>query len=430
MYSSVSKKYRKGTRFVISFPTLPSLKAVPRVVELYQEPYKHDILVLNYPKFSSVWYKSLKTGTPITFKWTQGTVSKTWTGYVSHVSKMAISQRETPMEITCIGASFVLKEKSQAVFKNKTIPEVAALIAKKHKLNFVGDKHPRRFAHISISGQSYWQWLQENAKKIGFVMYVDGINLVFKSFDKVLDSQSKALPIFSLTDTVLPMNSQFLDRTLDSLKVINGDYVEGLEFTRDAQTASGVDPVTGKVLKAQKNPRTSGKSLRTSPKAVLFNNYNVTKVVNDFIAVETAAAGAAEMARFTVPAKAVGQGDPRVHPYSSIIVNGTGEGSDGHWIVLKARHTLHRVGDYTLEMALATDGTGTVADWAFRPRDMATANVINIDSLLRDTTTTNASNIVAVLPKKEPVLYEGEIGYASTPLHWEHKRYSDVGCCG
>jgi phage protein D len=430
MSNSQPGKYRRGTRFKVSFPTLPSFKAVPRTVDLIQEPYKHDVMVLTYPKFSAAWFKNLKTGTPIVLDWVQGTVSKRWTGYVSHVSKHAISQRETPMEITCIGASFVLKQKSKQVFKNQTIPEVAAYIAKKYKLNFVGDSHPRRFGQIAMAGKSYWQWLQESAKKIGFVVYVDGVNLVFKSFDKVINSQSKSVAHFALTGTALPMNSVYLDRTLDSLKIVNGDFVEGLDVTRAKQTTAGVDPVTGKILNATHDPKTIGANLRVKAKASIFDEYNVTQVVNDFVSVETAAKGAAQRARFTIPAKAVGQGDPRVHPYSPIQISGTGDDTDGLWIVLKAHHMLHRVGDYQIEMALATDGTGPNATYTFRNAALIDSNTVNIDELLLQTNATNVGTIVPILASTGYNLVEGSQSFGDNPAYWGYRRYSDQGCCG
>jgi phage protein D len=427
--SNASLKYRRGTTFDLKFPTLPSFQAKPQRVNLYQESGKHDILIASFVKSSSQWFKHLKTGTPVVFTWTQDRVKKSWTGYVTQVVKTEVSQRDTPLEVTCMGASFVLKQKSREVFKNKTIPEIAKIIANKHKLHFSGVQHSRRYAHISLNGQSYWHWLQEYAKKIGYVAYIENATLVFKPFDAVLNSSYKNPAVFLKTSSALPINNQAMDRTLDSLTVYNGDYNEGLEANRTIKVSGGIDPVTGKILGATANPKNVGTNLRVSTKGTIFTEFDVHQVVNDFTAVTSAATGAAHMARFTLPAKAVGQGDPRVQPYHPVMIFGTGELSDGAWLVLKAHHMFHRVGDYQIEMALATDGLGPTASVGFRDQQADLAGIINIDELLLASETNTVSSIQTVLDIKEANFYEGNQGFVTNKTVWRAKRYSGQGCC-
>lgn len=429
MSNELQLKNRRGTSFALSFPTVPSFKATPQRVHLYQEPGKHDILQVIFPKTSSAWFRVLKTGTPVTFSWTQGRLTRTWSGYVNNVSTQNIGQRETPLEITCLGASFVLKQKSREVFKNKTIPEVAKLIAKKYGLHFDGVQHAKRFAHISLNGQSYWSWLQENAKRIGYVAYVDNAKLIFKPFDKEINSKLKNAALFNFTAGVLPINNMVLDRTLDSLTVYNGDYNEGTEFNRSIKISGGIDPVTGKVLSAAGDPQKTGTKIRQTPKGVLFNEYNITQVVNDFSAVEMAAKGAAEMARFNVPAKATGQGDPKVRPYYPVKISGTGDLTDGTWIALKVHHMFHRVGDYQIEMGLATDGLGPDAPSAFRGSYLSGAGIIDIDELLLASTTDTSGSVQTVLKSPGILFNESNQGFVSNPILWKAKRYTGQGCC-
>ena len=80
MSNSELLKNRRSTSFSLSFPTAPSFKAQPQRVHLYQEPGKHDILEINFQKSSSAWFRVLKTGTPVTFSWTQGRLKNTWVG--------------------------------------------------------------------------------------------------------------------------------------------------------------------------------------------------------------------------------------------------------------------------------------------------------------------------------------------------------------
>ncbi|CAB4123869.1 hypothetical protein UFOVP45_44 [uncultured Caudovirales phage] len=430
MYSNPSSKNRRSTSFVISFPSLPSFKALPRTVELYQEAYMHDRLVISFPKISDVWFKTLKRGVQIQFSWKQGTSSNVWIGYVNSVNRRTVGQREQLMEITCVGASAVLKQRSQEVFKNKTIPEVAQIIAAKYKLHFVGEPDSRRFPHLPISGQSYWQWLVEHAKLIGYVVYMDGITLVFRPIDKVLDSGASNAPLLSMHSTDLPINSQPFDRTLDELRVINGDYNEGTEFSNTNKIVGGIDPITGKPLYSAKIPNKIGRNLRVKPSGVIYDEYQTDKVVNTTTAVESVATGAAQLSRFNIPAKIVGQGDVRTRPYSLVQVSGTGDVTDGFWVVLKVHHMIHRVGDYQMEISAVTDGIGQNTNDSFRKANLSDVGIVDVAAILSgNTNTANLSQVNAKVASKYPMFAEVGQGFVDNPMYWEVSYRSQEGCC-
>jgi phosphomannomutase len=81
---------------------------------------------------------------------------------------------EKPMTVVCVGASYPLNERATRTFSNLTIPDIAAIIAREHSLHLIADSHPTVFPSLTIAGHSYWEWLQEQAKRIGFVILVDG----------------------------------------------------------------------------------------------------------------------------------------------------------------------------------------------------------------------------------------------------------------
>lgn len=431
MYSGgISTKYRRSTEYELTFPSMPSFKSLPRRVDLYQEPYRHDILVIEFPKISNTWYKHLKTGVPVYFRWTQGQRSKSWYGYVNTVSKHVVGQRETVMEITCVGASYPLKERAQVVYKNKTIPEIAIIIAKKFNLHYSVENHSRRFPYIAISGESYWEWLNEYAKLIGYVCYLDGVTLVFKPIDKLIDSGVKDIPVLSMAAAELPINNQVQDRTLDSLKVLNGDYHEGLDNTNTNKVIGGVDPLTGKVLSATTDPKTVGRNLRVQPAGVLFTEYRTGQVANDATIIDSVASGASQLARFNIPAKVECQGDPRIKPYAPIHVNGTGDLTDGFWLTMKAHHMFHRVGDYQMVLQVATDGIGSNVSDPFRSSDASTIGIIDVDAaLMSDQQNTNSSQVFAKLVDPSPRFTEGNQGFAHHPMYWEVSLRTKEGCC-
>ena len=375
-------KYRRGTKFRAEYPTLPSIKVQPREITLTQKQKKHDILVLEYQSTSLKNAKLLKTGVPIKFSWKQGVRKMEWLGYVSSVKRDGGAQRAKPMKVFCIGSSFVLKQRKTKTYKNKTIPEVAAKIAKQNKLKFVGDSHPRRFNQLVLSGHTQWKWLHEQADRIGYAMYVQGTTLYFKSLDNLLDKASSDAPIFQLWDPAIPRSFNQLDRTLDYLKVMTGENIEDESPNRTVKQVGGVNPITGKSFTAKKSPKDSGKKVRKNISAALFDEFNDDQVANNKIDAKTAAKGAAELARFNLPAKAYGQGDPRVKPYQMVYVEGSGEQTDGHWIVRGATHKFVYGGNYSVEMLVATDGTEENAVNSKRKSSKSLSGTINIAEIM------------------------------------------------
>jgi len=356
--SQLVGKFRKGTSYSVSFPTLPSLKSQPQEVVLTQKQRKHDVLTLEYPFLSPKFVKLLKTGVPVKFTWKQGTRSKTWYGYVSSTSKVQSAQLKRPMKIHCVGASYVLKKKVQKVYKKTTLTNVAAKIAAENKLKLVTQPSPIIFAQLVNPGQSNWEWLQKMAKLIGYVAYISGTSLVFLPIDKAIEKAKGNAALFQLWSEGIPRNTIFLDRTLDKFTVLSGENIEADEFPKANKAVGGVNPVTGKIITAKKSPSTTGKSLRKNKSDSLFDQFLSKVVITNPQYSKQLAEAAAQISKFNLPASAEGQGDPRVAPYAVVKVAGSGEETDGFWVVKESVHFFKRGGDYAVDMVLVTDGTG------------------------------------------------------------------------
>lgn len=417
-YATGNGKYRRGTDFSVSFPTLPSLTVKPRRADLHQKQYHHDILILEFAQFSTSWFNNLKTGVPVVFKWNQGGFGTSWIGYVSFVSKAQSGKREQIMEVHCISSGFPLKERSNRVFKNKTIPEAARIIAEEHGFNFVGDAHPRRFEQLTMAGHSYWEWLHEQAKRIGFAVVIDGMDLLFKPIDKIFDASLSSVPSMNMFAADLPMNSLAMDRTLDSFKMKHGEHIESGSNSRTVKNSGGVDPLTGKPLRSKSSPNGVGRNTRANVGDVLFTEHLSGQVANSIDAVSSSAEGAAQMARMNVPAKVSGQGDPRMRPYRTVLINGTGEQTDGFWVINEVHHMFHKIGDYQVEMTISTDGTGRLIPDAFRRTPGGSVGTIDLTQAVISGKAVHAPTI-ARLASKTPILREGNQGYLRTPSVWK-----------
>lgn len=434
-------KLRRNTAFKVYTPLAPSIDVKPVSVELIQKQYAHDVLLVNYANTYEVLFKHLQTGVPIKFEWIREGQKKVWLGYVSSISRQSGSQTSRPMQLRCVGASFVLKKKKNRVFKNASIPEVAAKIAKENGLRFVGDPHPRKFPQINIVGKSYWEWLHENAKKIGFVMYVEGATMYLRRADKVVDTNSSNAPVLQLWSNAIPKNEFLPDRTLDHFKVHRGEYDESGDTLRTEKSVGGVNPVTGKHFVKKANPKTLGKKVRKEVSDVLFSEHQVGVVASNQIAAGLAAAGAAQLARFNIPADFAGQGDPRIQPFGLVNLDGTGASTDGFWLVKECRHFFTITGEYTVTGILLADGIGQNKASGVRKDSDGVVGKINLEDVIANAVDGRNGTSIAKLSlsktssrSDERLFVPGQVviqqskatlssrpGFNRTPARWQPK---------
>lgn len=425
MSEEVSAKHRRSTSFKISYPTLPNIETIPQSVQIKQTMGNHDIAVLEFRNVHEGMFKALKTGVPVQITWTQDGISRTLYSYVSHVSKEAVAQRKNYFKVHCIGGSFPLKKRSTKVYKKKTITEVAQDIAKEHGLRFVGENHPRRFDQLAIAGHSQWEWLQEQAERIGYGVIVDGLNLVFKPIDKLINQSVSNAPVMSIFSSTIPMGTLFADRTLDFFEVLNGENIEMGAELRTVKSVGGVNPVTGRSFSSKKDPKTSGKGIRKNVSDTLFEETVHSQVANDSVSAGQAAEGKAQLARLNLPASVRGQGDPRLKPWSPVKITGTGEETDGIWVVNSVTHFLGSVGTYFVEMTVSTDGLGRSQVTSFGGTGSVGRPIANgtIDVSLalnnQDVNTSPSSVRLSTKSGKNGVAIESKQGFKRTPTVWK-----------
>ncbi len=423
MSKLVSKNVR-GTYYKITFPTFSTARAVqPSLVQLVQRQGSHEILTLEFRNTIPSWMLSIKTGIPIQFEWSQGRQSNTWIGYVSFVSKENSSQRSQPMTIKCVGASFALKQSVQRVFRNKTIQDVARIIATENNFSFVGDSIPNlvRYEQLVISGESYWEWLQSKAAYIGCVVYVSGTRMFFKKFTSLINLGSTNVPILQMWDNAIPATAVGSDRTLSYFKIFSGEYIESDLEPRSQKITGGVDPLTGRAFYAKATPKKTKDALRQTTADVLFDDPITNRVVHGSLMAKSVAEGAAFLAQFSVPAKAIGQGDPRIRPYFPVYIDGTGDDSDGYWMVDEAIHEFHISGEYRVKLRLLTDGIGTNKRSVYRQATANIAGTVNLTEALINKTPQLATSPAksSKLATKAPIIKQGNQGYVRTPTKWK-----------
>jgi phage protein D len=413
------RKYRRSTTYKVEFPTAPSLTIQPMQVELIQEHGSHDILILEYNRSSSLWFEVLKTGTPIIFSWNQDGKRSRWAGYVTVVTKQSASQTQRMMRIICVGTSFVLKARSNRVFKNNTISEAVEKIAKEFNFKFVGAATNRRFDSLSLAGQSYWEWMQEQAARIGHVVLVQNGVLYFKPADKLIDVFMSNSAILSGEPPGPVSDRNLFDRTLDSFTILNSDYLEHpLLPHRSTRVTAGINPLTGALLSSEASPSNQTRPFRQLESNSLFRDFS-DEVVHSTVAARQAATEEARARKFSLIAEIIGQGDPAIHPYSTVLVEGTGVETDGYWVTASVTHQLKITGEYQIEGRVMSDGLGRTLSTPFRRADGSAYGQVNLEAAVinsLDIRTVKSSGLKLI--NRVPVVLESQQGFVNLGSIW------------
>lgn len=428
MSNFTSVKYRRGTTFNVSFPTLPSLEAQPGRVDLVQSQYSHDLLTLTFTRVSPLWFKLMKTGVPIKLTWNQGTLKGSWVGYVSFITKNVAGQLDNLMEVQCVGTTFVLKERANKVFTNITIPKAVEKIVTSFGFKFVGEDNPRVFDQLTMAGHSYWEWIQEQAKRIGYGVVVNGMDFYFRPLDELFKQGQSTVPVLSISGTGVGVNSEFFDRTLDWFKVLSGDHIESGENLRTIKSVAGVNPLTSQIVSSSKSPKEVGEKIQQNLSDVLFSEPRSDQVVGTLADAATMAAGAAHLGRLNLPAKIKCQGDPRIRPFAPIYIDGTGPITDGYWMAKEVKHMISLAGDYYIEMTASTDGVNPELSNAqpAKKRPGSVVGVVNLKDAMAGKTSqvsfisAKATKLVTPNPIHSPI----DQGFRKTGSRWT---YSSVG---
>ena len=417
---SKTTQNRLGTSFTVTYPDFPSFIVTPKSFTLTQEAGKQDVLEISYLRDSKVFYKGLRTGATVKLKWkTSNNIVGEFFGYIIDYTPVTQQTLRRPITIRAIGASLPLKEGGNKIWRNKTAPDIVTEIAKKFKLKPVVTPHPMIFSQQSMVNHTYWEKIQELAKRIGYVAQVSGTELHFHPMDKMIDKFITTIPVLSFFDPLGNIWSEFNSQTLDMFKPKVGDFIDKSSNSKKNKLVSGVDPVTGKFYSSSKSPTNVGKNLKTSNLNPLFSEALSTTITGNARMADTFSKAHAQLSRFSITADAASQGDPRIAPYRTVEINGTGSLTDGNWIVQKTRHQCYYDGRYEVEFTCVTDGTGKNKSSAFRPEK---ASVIPVRNIQQELSTGAVSKpTVTKLRSPQMLVNKSNTGFKVTPSRWVGK---------
>lgn len=243
--------------FKVTFPKAPDMNLILVGAELYNDMAEHDRLVLRFKGLLSNKKEGVVGNDPVEFEFRSRKLVSKWYGYVHHVEEDNSFQGGNT-NIVCVGASSVLKDTDQKIYRNSTADQVVTKIAKKHGMEAVTQRHPRLRESIVQAGQSDWQLLTRLAKQTGFALRCENTTLFFVSKDKIFLNKKKSAPYFRYVDSsetgVTPRELRMTGTILDFEPIVGDQSPEmGIRVDR---VVTGIDPKSGNTIKVTHKHKT------------------------------------------------------------------------------------------------------------------------------------------------------------------------------
>jgi len=413
----VTRQLRYGTDYRVTFPDFPSFKVQPKKFRLIQAQGQHDVLELTFPVINPFFQRAFKTGALVSFVWQTGRAKGEFVGHMYSVTTLTQTTQQRDTVMTCLGTGFNLKEGGAKVWNNKTASEIVTDIAKITKLKPVITPHPVRFSQQALIGHTLWEKIQELGHRVGYVAHIYGVELHFHPIDKMIDAFMTNIPVLSFQDVHYNSGSNLEGQTLDVFKPVSGDIHEGGTNSNKDKVISGIDSTTGKAFSYTASPHQVGKNIRHMSSAPLFQEIIPSRVVDSPSEAKAMANAFADLARFSHHAEGQAQGDPRIAPYRTVEISGTGAATDGFWVVKHVTHTGFMDGRYISEFSCMTDGVGENKTDGNRPLSSPTlSGTRNIP--LETVTGIKVKSTPAKLSAPTQLFSQGNLTYKAFPRKW------------
>ena len=253
--------------FAAQFPLALGMELILIGAELIQTPNEHEQLVLQYKGNPYMPDTVIAGGDPVSFKYSQGDQYATFYGYVTDVHQTN-GPRENHTTIVCVGASYVMKNTIQTIYKNLTADQIVTKISAKYGFNALTQHHPRVRPSITQAGQTDWQLLRSLAIQTGFSLLAENTTLIFMSKDKIYADKKATAAYFNY------VNSDITGVTPKVLRLY-GTILSFVSMVSDESPESGVRSdrvMTGRHI-------LSGSLIQSTYPYSLFNNVSLGTVI-------------------------------------------------------------------------------------------------------------------------------------------------------
>lgn len=332
---------------------------------LKQARYEHEYVTLLFKDWS-IDYEDISPMSPVViYLFTPEGDKRTFNGYVHHINPL-YSPGERSVEVHVIGASYVMKNTAQTIYRNVTADQLLKKIARKYEFSYFTEPHGRVFPQIAQAGRTDWQLLVWLAKKVGYTLRAENTSLYFYPLSKDYSENRSSAKSFTLS------NVETLGGTdTYSFRPVVGEYLhfDDEDDIKSALAFSGVDRFAKIELQYAK-PKAK-KSTRKNNTPEQFDRFSVNTVVPDSEIAIWEAEAAEERQRFGYRGYADVLGDPTLRPDLPIYLNGVGQEYSGYWVIISVEHKVERTSindsTYITTLYLGIDSLGKPNSWGSEP---------------------------------------------------------------
>lgn len=372
--------------------------------EFRQARYEHETVIVTFFdwKFD---YKDIEFGTPVYIELSSLESKREFYGYVHHVNPQK-SPGTNHIEVVFIGASMVMKETSQKVYKNITADKVIEQIAKKHKFIVNAVPHPRVYQQIAQAGYTDWELMVKLAKQSGYSLRVQNTELYFQPMLDDFTKYRQQAPSFAMNNS-----NDVSGSSIYSFKPFIGENIQYEDAQKAAVSVSGVDNFNRQemAITKQKNSRKT----RKRSKVESFDKFDTHVVATDQEIAKYEAEAADNRNVFPYRATLEVIGSPDLKPNMPIYLSGVGSSYNGYWVILRVEHTIVETErnrqTFTTKLEVGIDALGAAIPWV-------DGNIISKPDDLKGRIIIPGVKSTVVKPKTKLNVSSININYATEPF--------------
>lgn len=324
-------------------------------LHLRQARYEHDMMFLTFREWDAS-FDLIKPGTPVSVLVKDLENPINFYGYVHH-----LEPNKTPgsdnVTVAVIGASFVFKQPSQAIYKDTTASALAIKIATKYGFSYAVTPHPRVYPQIAQSGQSDWQLLVRLARQCGYSLRAENTELYFQPLTENFNRFKSEAKRFYMNDANDPTGS-----TIYSFNPIIGETLGFADGTKSATAVTGIDLLGDSNNIFNVTKQKDNTTIRRKYQESFFDNFKSDTTALDFSSAYYEAEAYDLLTMFPYRAEVEVLGNTELKPMMPVYLEGLSRDYSGYWIVLETTHVITNA-VYTTKMTVGVDSLGTANVW-------------------------------------------------------------------
>ena len=353
----------------VDLPTSQSVLSRIYSVSYRQQNYEHDYAKIMFRNWG-LSPSQAKPGTPIAVTLR----GKTMYGYIHDVKSVQDNNRNFT-QVGFIGASYVMRQTSQKIYKNVSADQVVKEIAKKYGFAYRVVQHPRVVPQISQAGMTDWEFMVKLAKQSGYLLRAENTALYFQPIlqdfgDKITEAEK-----FDKNDAGFKSL-----KPMYSFKPTVGETLSHFDTDKSAVSVAGINPETGEYFKYTKQRRSM--TTRSISQPELFDRHATTVVVNNYDAAVSEAYSADTKSAFAYMAEAEVIGSVNLRPGLPVYLGNVGKEYSGYWTVLGVEHYIIEESlnqqRHTTRISVGSDSLGEViiGNSVMKPSSQPIRNII------------------------------------------------------